>query len=161
MMAEEREWGKFVSALVHIKGMILRSSKLTSFGGNSCFVILLERLYLRSFIVARFYLRHSVRCRAFSNGADLYPSAMVRSSEDAPFHSDASNSGMRFLVVCHIVGMRIVLQRAQCPFQPYTVPLPLLASLRRSAHSNSPGSFACQFMAIPLRAFFNVSRELA
>lgn len=37
----------------------------------------------------------------------------------------------------------------------------MLASLSRSAHSNSPGSFACQFMAIPLRAFFRVSRELA
>jgi hypothetical protein len=43
----------------------------------------------------------------------------------------------------------------------YTVFLPLLASLSRSAHSNSPGSLACQFMAIPLSAFFKVSRELA
>ena len=86
----------------------------------------------------------------------MHNSALVRS---CTFGSNIHQC----MPTCRAAGLfsAMLLPSSQSLSYSQTVPLPLLASLSRSAHSNSPGSFACQFMAIPLRAFFRVSRELA
>ena len=60
----------------------------------------------------------------------------------------------------HSVPLDTALSRAASCSSSHTVPLPLLASFSRSVHSSSPGSLACQFIAMPFSAFFSVSLEL-